>query len=603
MSNPTESKGNASINRSADESEEWNENGGDKGAYSGDQYHQQYSNRDLDRELDEAWYYTQQAKQHNQTHEQKGYTEHSNRNPSPPPPPPPPYPTGTQTRRQPVHTVTYSDVQSQQRQVQHMQPTQQWQYVQQPFHQVQNVQQVQPVQQMNQVQTGQQSVAMNPMCFMPVPYYGYNPMYQYPFQSQYAQQSVLGGYGTQVPQTGTAPISPQALPTPSPSPPPVRPDKRSDKRHRDQEDIEEYSVSEDEGDETEGYEKDSDDDENKEESAKYKDKVRWALKLCHLEPPMMKQNPTSLMISQKEKIKNVFPVDNTINEHFKRSWENLTGNEHFSDRFSTEGPNKPVKSDLGFKSALTNRHFKSWYGMAGEVKDTKSELRWPLYDWKIDEDFNNVFRDKNPEKRSTTSKSMVEVGKMIAVLNQSAVFTKASNSIIEDFGRFVNDEGKERWAVLKEFMEVRSKSMDDLIGLSTNLQLNLLIARREETLKATGTGLSKHESNILKFAPPVDQHGRLFTGKLEEFKEWRGKREQTNVVTDLLKSSGRKRSNPEKKFEGDSNKKRRFSDDRNQSFRGKGNRYKGRRENKEPKFFSAKRQSGDSNKARAEKHN
>ena len=441
-----------------------------------------------------------------------------------------------------------------------------------------------------------QSGQSMPMCFMPVPYYGYNNLYQFP---QYPQQSMYGVYGPQAPQGVTVPQAPQVPLTPSPSPPPCRPDKGIEWAGR-----EEYSLSEeeDEEDESENEENRDSDSEDKKESTKYKEKVKLAMELCKIEPPKMKQNPSSLMLSQKEKLKTVFPVDNTVDEHFKRAWESLTGNDTFSDTFSTEGPSKPAKGDPVFKSVLMNKHFKKWYGMAGEVKDTKSERRWPVYDWKIDDDFVNVFGGKAPEKRSTTSKAMVEVGRMIAVLNQSALFVKASNKIIEDFDRFVTEDGKQHWSVLKEFMEVRNKSMDDLISVGTNLQLNLLVARREEALKAD---LSKHESNVLKFAPPVDQHGRLFTGKLEEFKEWKGKREQTQVVTDLLKSSSRKRNNPEKKFEGDSNKKRRFNDDKFQSFRGKGNRYKGKRDggNKDSKFFTSRRQGGDNSKTSSEEHN
>ena len=51
----------------------------------------------------------------------------------------------------------------------------------------------------------------------------------------------------------------------------------------------------------------------------------------------------------------------------------------------------------------------------------------------------NVFKGKKPESKTTASKDMLEVGKMLAILNQMAVFTDASNQIVEEFGSFVRN--------------------------------------------------------------------------------------------------------------------------------------------------------------------
>ncbi len=57
-----------------------------------------------------------------------------------------------------------------------------------------------------------------------------------------------------------------------------------------------------------------------------------------------------------------------------------------------------------------------------------------------------------------------------------------------------------------------------MISISTNLQLNNLIRRREEMFEVTTPGtknLTTFEKKILRFAPPKDTNDRLFFGKLQ----------------------------------------------------------------------------------------
>ncbi len=387
-------------------------------------------------------------------------------------------------------------------------------------------------------------------------------------------------------QRGARVPRPYLPPTPSPSPPAPR-----DENRGEEEDL--YS-SEEEEDEI--RRKESGDSGSEVESekvdTKYKEKVSWALQICKLPTPKSTKKSKSLVMNRKDREKTVFPVHEIMEDQFKKSWESLSGNENFSVNFSTEGPGKPVKLDKKFKPVLGYKKVMRSYAVEGEAKDTKVSERWPWYDWKVDEDFSNVFKGKKPETKTTASKAMLEVGKMLAVLNQMAVFTDASNKIVEEFESYVKPEGQKHWETLKDFLEVKSKSTEDLIALGTNLQMNLLVARREEALEKVD--IENHEANVLKFAPPVDQHGRLFNGKLEEFKSWKGRREQTSVVTDLLKSN-RKRGQASKS-NVEYGKRRRFSEERNQPFRESGRRkdrynmYKGKG-NKGGKFWEKK--SGD----------
>ncbi len=363
--------------------------------------------------------------------------------------------------------------------------------------------------------------------------------------------------------TGSTPYRP-LTPSPSPPPPPATPKELPEAGGSKIPRYEEYSSEEDEEMGDNRSEDSGSESESERFDSRYREKVRYALKLCEIEAPKLTRNKSSLVMNRKDKEKTVFPVEETMQEHFKKAWESISGNDKFSAAFSTEGPSKPVNLEQKFKPVLNTKGFQRSYGVEGEIKDTKVDERWPFYDWKVDEDFSSVFGGKKPEKKTTSSKCMLEVGKMLAILNQTAHFTKACNVLVQSFDKFVTPEGKERWDLMKDFLEVRNKSTEDLMAVATNLQMNLLVSRREEALKKVD--LEKHEGNVLKFAPPVDPHGRLFNGKLEEFKSWKGKREQTSVVTDLLKSN-RKRGQPNKRNEEDYGKRRKFTDERLQSFR------------------------------------
>ena len=86
---------------------------------------------------------------------------------------------------------------------------------------------------------------------------------------------------------------------------------------------------------------------------KYKEKVAWALQMCELETPKTTKKSKYLVMNRKDREKTVFPVHEIMEEHFKRSWESLSGNDNFSANFSTEGPGKPVKLEKKFKPVLS----------------------------------------------------------------------------------------------------------------------------------------------------------------------------------------------------------------------------------------------------------
>ncbi len=181
--------------------------------------------------------------------------------------------------------------------------------------------------------------------------------------------------------------------------------------------------------------------------------------------------------------------------------------------------------------------------MFGEEEGSKQEIRWPSMIREIDHDFCAVFDKDKPSKLSTNTSNMVETGKLLKMLNQTAFMVKASNVVMKDLGNNLqNEEAKGSMEVLKGFLEISENMVDQMINVTTNMQLNNLV-RREEVLKQNkgANKLSIHEKNVLRFAPPKDNNERLFSGKLQEFKDRKAQRDQVTVINQVLQEKVYKR--------------------------------------------------------------
>ncbi len=111
---------------------------------------------------------------------------------------------------------------------------------------------------------------------------------------------------------------------------------------------------------------------------------------------------------------------------------------------------------------------------------------------------------------------------------------------MKDLGnKLQNEEAKGSMEVLKGFLEIREKTIDQMINVTTNMQLNNLVRRREEVLKQNkgANKLTIHEKNVLRFAPPKDNNNRLFAGKLQEFKDWKAQTDQVTVINQVLQEN------------------------------------------------------------------
>ena len=221
--------------------------------------------------------------------------------------------------------------------------------------------------------------------------------------------------------------------------------------------------------------------------------------------------------------------------------------------------------------------------------DEKSHEGWPLGSLEMDAGE----RLGCSHKKSLVDDLLEMSGRLIEGLNQGVFFAEACKGILDtDLRDHVADEGLSRLDVLTDFLDSRALTLNSLALHSSNMQVNLLLAKREEVARSN-SDLSESEIMALKFLSPCDKDGRLFSGKLEEFAVARNKKEERVAVVQALTES-RKRKNywsgkdSEAKIakfgESLNSGKKTFQDRRNKNFRGWQDRNSGKFEASEKTF-------------------
>ena len=128
----------------------------------------------------------------------------------------------------------------------------------------------------------------------------------------------------------------------------------------------------------------------------------------------------------------------------------------------------------------------------------------------------------------------------------------------EEIGQALQDLN-DAWDASKDFVSSRNKTLQDSVKSSTNLMVNMLVARREEILSQISPKLEKGEMEALKHAEPKDTDKRLFSGKLGEYNTIKSAKNLNSAVTKQVLKGNRQfpESQPKKFFkrgEGPSNR-------------------------------------------------
>ena len=339
----------------------------------------------------------------------------------------------------------------------------------------------------------------------------------------------------------------------------------------------------------------SDDD----EFLNYKDRIKLAHSVLGTEPPKTEVLASTVRryeCTPKEK-SCTFPLSKNLDIHFKESWKAITGDRLYlppSERKSKLAhPTEPAKlGRLGKspKEVTKNR----WYKVEGEDRRSKPCERWPFKSWDIDDDFVETFKVSSPSKYSTMSDWMDELGKILGLVNQLCFFSEAAFKIVESgFEEHVKESGKHAWEALDAFTSTGGNTLDEITSATTNLMLNMLVRRREEVIKSCK--LEPEEANLLRFAAPQHDNGKLFRGTLPEFREWKAKRAQTEVLTECIRinNSNKRKGSFMYDKSGGANKKAKSSEleERLQSFRDQ-------RKNKGKKDYNKKAYGGGKKKGK-----
>ena len=277
------------------------------------------------------------------------------------------------------------------------------------------------------------------------------------------------------------------------------------------------------------YDKSSDEESDREEGD-YRTTINLAL--AALGKPRMeeKEKVTSdLRIKEQKKRKGaiVFPLTQTMDRNFNNAWKGAIKGQK-SDIL--DPPQRAIK--MG-KTALPDRlPFRKWYTV-----DKDSHAGWPLKGLELDANCDLLGLT---QKKSLINDWIDLNGRVCGVLNQCIFFAEASKNILStDLKEQVKEEGLCKFEALEDFLDSRAKALDDLAILCSSLQVNLMLAKRDEVINSTDK-LSDSEKLALRYVAPVDKEGRLFSGALEEFAAAKNKREEQNAIVEAL-AGNRKR--------------------------------------------------------------
>ena len=292
----------------------------------------------------------------------------------------------------------------------------------------------------------------------------------------------------------------------------------------------------------------------------YKSKIEIAAGILQVDLSTEETGPSLVNKKRSPPLEVAFPFSDILGNHFEAAWAAAVGDKKFKDPEEKDlltPPELGVK--LGKRCRPSSLPRMKWYKV-----NPDSNPGWPLDSWKIDSNAHEGYMGlHNSTNTKQTDDWMEANGKLLRVLNQSTFFNKASSEVIGGMDGDMPESLKERWQILKDFMEVQSQSLEDCVAISTSLMVNLLLEKRESTM--VKSKLSEQDKRAFKFFTPIDRHQRLFAGKINTF--WKEKKDigssrVSEEMISYLKRQKRRNSPP-------TSKKRKFDDRGQGSFKDK----------------------------------
>ena len=266
------------------------------------------------------------------------------------------------------------------------------------------------------------------------------------------------------------------------------------------------------------------------ENLRYKDRIRMVFELIGedlSEVDIYKSelgDPRGFKGREKRRLEKKvrFPTSNTLNHHFLQSLGGLTGL-HKDQTMPTVLENlTPFQRGVKEGKRLSCFNNGKKLSMVSYQIDDKRSPGWPMDKLELDSDLDSVLSRKKSEGSKTGDLDffMEQNGDMLKILNQMTFLAKAQTVLVE---RLENSEGKSEaeldrdWDKFKVISQSRAMALEDLIGVSTNLMLNMVVAKRESVLK--DIDLDEREKSVLRLMSPLDKDPkhRVFGGQLDKF--------------------------------------------------------------------------------------
>ena len=251
------------------------------------------------------------------------------------------------------------------------------------------------------------------------------------------------------------------------------------------------------------------------------------------------QAPVLLNEPKARKPLTVLPIANSISVHFNRAWDGATKLSGYEWSDDLTPPQNAIK--LGKRSLPPNPPKIKYYATSHpKLPDVKPE--WPMGKVTLDSNATLI----NPTKPGSGWDSklddwMESNGRMLKMLNQVILTTEASTKLLKDLAPDPEDaEAAQSWSDLSDFTDIANTTLQHLASVSTNLQVNLLLAKRDEVLQTTK--LADEYKQVLRYTTPKDKEGRLFSGKLFTFDAAKSKIEDHKLAAQVLAQNKRKSS-------------------------------------------------------------
>lgn len=280
---------------------------------------------------------------------------------------------------------------------------------------------------------------------------------------------------------------------------------------------------------------DQEDKEDKEEKdspiPNYKKKLEDAYKQVGLVQPCVKPAyNTSAMLGPVKQGKPimVLPETKSLKDHFKLAYDGATGEEDYSWGANGTAPQKPVKEG-NVSNPVSNVNM-AFYSTSNKKNYIHSE--YPTGKVVVDTDATTVLSPKREPKFGRIDDWCFLNGKSILVANTMAMFNEAMSVLMSQIEPEEDSELLDTWNKIIGFKDVLSVGIEHLLNLQTNLQTNLIYAKREEYLAACD--ITPDLKALLLNTPLTDPFHRLFSGKLPEFAEIRSKRQQKQVTNAIV---------------------------------------------------------------------